>query len=123
MAALRWAQSGYLFFLGSAAFGAASIGYLARKRRWHGWLSMHIIGMSLSYIILLTGFYIDNGPKLPLWDRLPTLAFWIGPAAIGLPLVTRTLWQRRRSARDLRAHHGSAASYPRSMQSRISSRT
>src|SRR5436305_1085997 len=28
LAALRWAQSGYLFFLGSVAFGAGSIGYL-----------------------------------------------------------------------------------------------
>ncbi len=96
MAALRWAQSGYLFFLGSAAFAAGSIGYLARKRRWRGWLTVHIVGMSLSYIVLLTAFYVDNGPKLPLWDRLPTLAFWIGPSAIGLPLVLRTLWRRSR---------------------------
>ncbi len=96
IAALRWAQSGYLFFLGSAAFAAGSIGYLARKRRWRGWLTVHIVGMSLSYIVLLTAFYVDNGPKLPLWDRLPTLAFWIGPSAIGLPLVLRTLWRRSR---------------------------
>jgi len=96
MAALRWAQSGYLFFLGSAAFAAGSIGYLARKRRWRGWLAVHIVGMSLSYIVLLSAFYVDNGPKLPLWDRLPTLAFWIGPSAIGLPLVLRTLWRRSR---------------------------
>ena len=96
MAALRWAQSDYLFFLGSAAFAAGSIGYLARKRRWRGWLTVHIVGMSLSYIVLLTAFYVDNGPKLPLWDRLPTVAFWIGPSAIGLPLVLRTLWRRSR---------------------------
>jgi len=96
MAALRWAQSGYLFFLGSAAFAAGSIGYLARKRRWRGWLTVHIVGMSLSYIVLLSAFYVYNGPKLPLWDRLPTLAFWIGPSAIGLPLVLRTLWRRSR---------------------------
>src|SRR6266852_2104714 len=70
MAALRWAESGYLFFLGSAAFAAGSIGYLARKRRWRGWLGVHIVGMSLSYIVLLSAFYVDNGPKLPLWDRL-----------------------------------------------------
>jgi hypothetical protein len=53
------------------AFTAGSVGYLARKRRWRGWLSVHIVGMSLSYIVLLTAFYVDNGPKLPLWDRLP----------------------------------------------------
>ena len=48
-----------------------------------------MLGMSLSYIVLMTAFYVDNGPKLPLWDRLPTLAFWIGPSAIGLPLLGR----------------------------------
>jgi hypothetical protein len=96
LALMRWAESGYLFFLGSAAFGAASIGYAARKRHWKGWLTAHIVGMSLSYIVLLTAFYVDNGPKLPLWDRLPTLAFWIGPSVIGLPLVVRTLRRRRR---------------------------
>jgi len=96
LAALRWAQSAYLLLLGSAASGAGSIGYLARRRRRRGWLTMHIIGMSVSYIVLLTAFYVDNGPKLPLWDRLPTLAFWIGPSAIGLPLVLRTLWRRSR---------------------------
>jgi hypothetical protein len=95
LAAMRWAESGYLFFLGTAAFAAGSVGYLARKRRWRGWLPVHIVGMSLSYIVLLTAFYVDNGPKLPLYDRLPTLAFWIGPSAIGLPLVLRTLWRRR----------------------------
>ena len=99
MAAMRWAQSGYLFCLGSAAFAAGSTGYHARKRRWRGWLSVHILGMSLSYIVLLTAFYVDNGPKLPLWDRLPTIAFWIGPSVIGVPLILRTLWRRRGDAR------------------------
>ena len=98
MAVLRWTQSGDLFFVGSGAFAAGSIGYLARKRRWRGWLPVHIVGMSFSYMVLLTGFYVDNGPKLPVWDHLPTLAFWIGPSAIGLPLVLRTLWRRRRVA-------------------------
>jgi hypothetical protein len=97
MAAQRWAESGYLFFLGSAACAAGALGYAARKRRWRGWLGAHIVGMSLSYIVLLTAFYVDKGPKLPLWDRLPPpLAFWIGPSAIGLPLMARTVLRRRR---------------------------
>ena len=29
--------------------------------------------MAASYVALLTGFYVDNGPQLPLWDRLPTV--------------------------------------------------
>jgi hypothetical protein len=47
--------------------------------------------MGASYIVLLTAFYVDNGPKLPLWDRLPNIAFWTLPMLIGLPLVVRAL--------------------------------
>jgi hypothetical protein len=26
---------------------------------------------------VLTGFYVDNGPFLPLWNRLPYIAYWL----------------------------------------------
>lgn len=47
--------------------------------------------MSLSYVVLFTAFYVDNGPHLPLVSRLPTIVFWIMPSLIGLPLVTRAV--------------------------------
>jgi hypothetical protein len=47
--------------------------------------------MALSYIAMLTAFYVDNGPRLPLWKLLPPTAFWFLPAAAGLPLLIRTL--------------------------------
>jgi hypothetical protein len=47
--------------------------------------------MAGSYIALLTGFYVDNGAQLPLWDRLPHLAYWLLPAAVGAPLTWRAL--------------------------------
>jgi hypothetical protein len=103
MAGMRWSQSAYLFVLGCVAFGFGTLGFSARKRRWPGWLTLHMVGMSVSYIVLLTAFYVDNGPKLPLWDRLPTFAFWIGPSAIGLPLLARALVRRGRALADLRA--------------------
>jgi hypothetical protein len=49
--------------------------------------------MGASYIFLLTAFYVDNGPNLPLWRRLPDIAFWILPSAIGLPLILRALYR------------------------------
>jgi len=49
------------------------------------------IAAGLAYIALLTTFYVDNGPKLPLWNLLPRSSFWILPAAIGLPLITRAV--------------------------------
>lgn len=103
LAAMHWPQNASLFVLGSIAFGVASIGYAARKRRWRGWLSVHILGMSLSYMVLLTAFYVDNGPNLPLWNRLPTIAFWIGPSLIGLPLLARALRRHAHVLADVRA--------------------
>jgi hypothetical protein len=99
----RWSQDYELFFLGTAAFASGSLGYAARRIRWKGWLPYHFSGMSGSYIILLTAFYVDNGPRLPLWDRLPHIVYWVLPAAVGFPLILRAAWRRRRSDRPLTA--------------------
>jgi hypothetical protein len=111
MAGIRWEHDAYLFVfvLGTVAFAVASAGYAARRIRWRGWTSFHISGMSLSYIVLLTVFYVDNGPRLPLWDQLPTLAFWIGPSIIALPLVARALTRHARVAADVCASAGAVA--------------
>jgi hypothetical protein len=82
------------------------VGYIARKLGRPGWTTFHIGGLSLSYIVLLTAFYVDNGPHLPLWNQLPTIAFWIGPSLIGLPLVARALSRHTRVVQDLRAARG-----------------
>ena len=75
---MRWAQDWYLFVLGAVAFTAATIGYLHRRRHRPGDTG-HIAGMGIAYTAMLTAFYVDNGPHLPLWDRLPILAFWLLP--------------------------------------------
>jgi hypothetical protein len=96
LAAMRWAQDWYLFILGAVAFTAATIGYLHRRRHRPGDTG-HIAGMGIAYTAMLTAFYVDNGPHLPLWDRLPTLAFWILPAAIAAPLIARAIIRARKS--------------------------
>ena len=94
LAAMRWAQDYYLFLLGATAFTAATIGYLHRRRHRPGDTG-HIAGMGIAYTAMLTAFYVDNGPHLPLWDRLPILAFWILPAAIAVPIITRAIIRAR----------------------------
>ena len=91
MAALRWHHNWHLFLIATLAFGCALLGRQARRRRPHRWLLWHGAAMALSYIALLTGFYVDNGPQLPLWDRLPPLTYWLLPAAVGIPLTWRSL--------------------------------
>ena len=88
---LRWPHNTHLFVLGILSFSAGTIGRTARRRLWRGWLRLHIAGMAISYILLLTAFYVDNGPHLPLWRSLPSLAFWLLPGLVGLPLVIWTL--------------------------------
>lgn len=103
LAGIRWEEDRHLFFIGAVAFTAATVGYLARRYRWHGWRSFHIPGMGLSYIAMLTAFYVDNGPQLPLWNRLPVIAFWVGPSLIGVPLILLALARYRPRVRADRA--------------------
>ena len=57
--------------------------------------------MGAGYVAMLTAFYVDNGPHLPLWDRLPPIAFWLLPSAIGAPIIARAA---------IRAKHATARS-------------
>ena len=96
LAAMRWRQDYYLFIIGAVAFTAATIGYQHRRRHRPGDTG-HIAGMGIAYVAMLTAFYVDNGPHLPLWDHLPSLSFWFLPAAIGAPLTARAVRRARRA--------------------------
>jgi hypothetical protein len=52
--------------------------------------------MGLAYIAMLTAFYVDNGPFLPLWNLLPQWALWIIPSLVGAPLIARAIVRRSR---------------------------
>lgn len=91
LSVIRWPQDNELLVLGVLSFGAAFVGRAARRRRRPGWLPVHVTGMSVSYIALLTAFYVDNGPNLPLWRAFPPLAFWILPSLVGVPILIRVL--------------------------------
>jgi hypothetical protein len=90
---LRWPANAHLFVLGILSFGAGAIGRIARRRLWRGWLQWHVAGMAMSYILLLTAFYVDNGPHLPLWRSLPRLTHWLLPSIVGVPVL---IWVLRR---------------------------
>ncbi len=72
-------------------------GARAQPRGFHLSLAGHgdvtLAGMGLSYILLLTAFYVDNGKSLPLWKDLPPIAYWLLPAAVGLPLIIQALFR------------------------------
>lgn len=96
LAVMRWRQDYHLFIVGAVAFTAATIGYQYRRRRPGD--TGHIAGMGVSYVAMLTAFYVDNGPHLPLWDRLPSLTFWFLPSAVGAPIIARAIVHARHAA-------------------------
>jgi hypothetical protein len=91
LSVVRWAENYHLFFLGTLSLIAATVGRTALRRRWPNWVGLHLVGMGLSYILMLTAFYVDNGKNLPLWRELPQWVFWVLPGAIGLPIIVHTL--------------------------------
>ncbi|WP_326641214.1 hypothetical protein OIE67_16570 [Nonomuraea fuscirosea] len=92
MSAIRWRENAHLFFIGVVALAAGCAGYRDRRGRLSD--RVHITCMGVSYVALLTAFYVDNGPHLPVWDRLPTWAFWLLPSLLGLPVIFRAIRAR-----------------------------
>jgi hypothetical protein len=88
---LRWPHDIHLLAIGTVAMAGASLGLHARRRHRPGWRRVHGTGLAVSYIALLTGFYVDNGPHLPLLSQLPHITYWLSPAAVGIPLLLRAL--------------------------------
>lgn len=86
----RGPQFNHLLVFAGLAATLAFGGYLMRQINQ----GLHISGMGLSYVVMVTAFYVDNGPKLPFWNQFPDIVFWVGPAAIGLPIIIRALWRR-----------------------------
>lgn len=93
IAVFRWSEDYHLVILGVLSFLTATVGRQARRRLWPNWARAHMTGMGASYVLLVTAFYVDNGPNLPLWRLLPHIVFWLLPAAIGAPiLIYALLW-------------------------------
>jgi hypothetical protein len=88
---MRWSESYHLFVLGASGFGCAWFGRLALRLRLRHWVRLHTTGMSLSYVLMLIAFYVDNGKQLPIWKDLPHVTYWLLPPVIAAPLLIRAL--------------------------------
>ena len=95
LAVMNWSQDYQLFILAVLSLGTATLGRRAIRRRGRGWVVTHILGMSGSYVALLTAFYLDNAKNLPLWRGLPTWVFWFLPVTVAVPFVVRALLRYR----------------------------
>jgi hypothetical protein len=100
MGVLRWPHDIHLVAIGLIAFGAGTLGLVVRLEAAARWREVHLAAMGVSYIALLTGFYVDNGPHLPVWRFLPAWSFWILPSAIGSLVILVSLRRWRARAED-----------------------
>ena len=92
----RWPHFPHLLLLAVVAGVLAGVGYAARRRSNP---VPHLLPMSTSFVAMLTAFYVDNGPRLPLWRLLPQTAFWILPSLVALPLLARAVRRYERPRR------------------------
>ena len=74
-----------LYLLGSYAF--AFIRYVAAKRRWPGWLAVHVSGQGGSYIAMLTAILVVNWQLLTGTSGRSSPLAWIIPTVVGSPLI------------------------------------
>ena len=88
----RWPRFPHLLALGFVSASLAVAGYASRRRPQP---VAHLLCMGGSYVAMLTAFYVDNGPKLPLWRLLPPVALWLLPSAIALPVLVRAVRRYR----------------------------
>jgi hypothetical protein len=91
LAVAHWTDDYHLFVLGVLSFTSATVGRAARRQRREHWARFHIVGMGLSYVLLLTAFYVDNGKSLPLWRELPSITYWVLPSIVGVPIILHAL--------------------------------
>lgn len=88
---LGWPDNIHLLSIGILAASSTYLGERLAKLHPRNWTRLHTIYMGLSYIFLLTGFYVDNGKNLPLWKVFPQWFFWVFPAFIGIPIIYKAL--------------------------------
>ena len=88
---MRWSDNYRLFALGALSFACAWMGHSVVRPRLRNRVRLHIAGMSLSYVVMLIAFYVDNGKQLPIWKDLPHAAYWLLPLVVAAPLVIRAL--------------------------------
>lgn len=94
LSVMNWAENYHLFIIGALSLATAFLGRAAARQPLPGRrLDLHVTGMGLSYIFMLTAFYVDNGKNLPLWKELPAIVLWLLPAVVGIPIVAHVLFR------------------------------
>lgn len=88
---MRWPQNVHLLTIGIVTFFLAFLGRQLATLKQKDRMRMHTVCMGLSYVLLLTGFYVDNGKNLPFWRTFPVWFFYLFPSLVGIPIILKAL--------------------------------
>jgi uncharacterized membrane protein len=91
LSVMRWPHNIHLLSIGVLTFCATFVGRRLAKSGRMGWPRLHTVCMGMSYVLLLTGFYVDNGKNLPFWRMFPEWSFYLLPSFFGIPIILRVL--------------------------------
>jgi hypothetical protein len=87
LAILDWGRLWAFLPVASGSYAFALVGYVAAKRRFHGWLRVHVIGQGGSYIAMVTALLVVNWQAL--FDVPGRTSFWAWaiPTLVGTPII------------------------------------
>jgi uncharacterized membrane protein len=91
LSVMSWPRNMHLLLIGTLAAIFSYTGYRLAKVKPVKWTRLHTVCMGSSYILLLTGFYVDNGKNLPFWNQFSQAFFYVFPASIWIPIIVYTL--------------------------------
>jgi hypothetical protein len=84
---MRWPHNVHLLIVGTLAYTLTVIGKRFARPVMQKRSRIHTVCMGFSFVLLMTGFYVDNGKNLPFWNQFSQLFFWLFPSAIGIPII------------------------------------
>jgi hypothetical protein len=88
---MRWPHNVHLLTIGVLTFCLTFSGRKLARKKYKHWTRIHTVCMGFSYVLLLTGFYVDNGKNLPFWRMFPAWFFYVFPSVIGIPIIIKVL--------------------------------
>ena len=93
LALLRWAEFAFFLPVALGTYAIALPGYIAGKKRGRHWLLIHVIGLTSSYVAMISSFIVNNIRKVPGIPPLPFAVRALVPMFIGTCAVAWLAWQ------------------------------
>ena len=95
LAVLSWERNWWFLPIAAGSYGVALVGYVAAKRRWPGWLRVHLTGQGGSYIAMITALLVVNWRTFTGTPGRSSPWAWALPTLVGSPIIAWVAYQVR----------------------------